>query len=318
MSIRPVSVGRGLLAAVLSMAIAGCSNSEPAATTVEPAPVEDSELALVDPPRAVTTPTGVVVPVLSANGSSYVVSTPCGRDTTLVWGQPLRDIQVVLDPGHGGSEDGAIGGSLTEATVNFEVAQLTASLLTAKGISVALTRTSDYRIPVTSRVAVIEALRPQAYVSIHHNSSPVDPSDEPGSEVYVQRSSAESARLGGLIHDRVVQVLSSFEGVTWISARNAGVLSVVNEDGEDAYGIVRGPSSPGVLAELAYLSNPSEAELIGTEEYQLAVSEAMADAIINFLTEPDAEGTELSSDEREFPVDNSTGGSQNCEDPELV
>lgn len=309
---------RRALAVVVAipLVLAACSGDRPTVSTSNSAaPITEGS---GEAPKAVVSSTGIVLPVLSSDGSSYVVSTPCGRDAELAWGQPLRDITVVLDPGHGGvSEPGAKSGELTESAINLLVAQRTAALLEAEGVSVAMTRTSDYRIPITSRVAIIEALAPQAYISIHHNSSPVEPSDSPGSEVYAQSGSDESRRLAGLIYKKVFDSLSGFDAVKWISAREPGVITVLDEDGQDAYGIVRGPSSPGVLAELAYLSNPSEAEFIATEEYQDVVSAALAGSILDFISNSNARGGGFVDKPREFRVDNSTGGSQDCQDPDL-
>lgn len=303
--------------ALCALLFAACSADRPELQS----PVSTAPTTPVEPsgtPTVVISPTGVVVPVLSADGASYVVSTPCGNDASLSGGQPLRNIQVVIDPGHGGDERGATQGDLTEAAVNLAVAQQTSALLETQGITTALTRTSDYRIPITSRVAIIEALKPRAYISIHHNSANVEPSETPGTEVYPQSGSDDSRRLGGLIYQEVVDSLTGFDAISWISASEPGVISVLDEDGEDAYGIVRGPSVPGVLAELAYLSNPSEADFIASEEYQSVVSTALAEALAAFVSNPNARGSGFVDDARSFAVDNSTGGVEDCVDPDLV
>jgi N-acetylmuramoyl-L-alanine amidase len=269
-------------------------------------------------PPALITGTGVVVPVIGADQDGYLVTTPCGNEASVDWGQPLTPVDVVLDPGHGGDEEGAIGPSgETEAELNLDVTRRVATALEREGISVALTRTGDYRIPISLRAAIADQLEAELFVSIHHNSpTPTPgPTNGPGTEVYVQTTSEESKRLGGLIYEEVVQTLSQFDA-DWASRDDAGVLTVVNESGEDAYGITRYPQATSVLAELAYLSNPSEALVFGTNEYRQAAAEAVAIAIVRFLDTEDP-GTGFIDQPRLAQLSGSTGGDDGCTDPRL-
>ena len=80
---------------------------------------------LGDAPPALVTATGILVPVVGRSDEGYLVRTPCGNDVELLWGQPVGPVDVVLDPGHGGDEQGAIGPSgETEAEVNDEIREL--------------------------------------------------------------------------------------------------------------------------------------------------------------------------------------------------
>lgn len=76
--------------------------------------------------RAVTTPNGVVLAVLSSSGAGrYLARSPCGREVS-VTGTALAGATVVLDPGHGGDEPGAVGpGGATEKDVNLAIARFT-------------------------------------------------------------------------------------------------------------------------------------------------------------------------------------------------
>ena len=96
-------------------------------------------------------------------------------------GTPLTGANVVLDPGHGGDEPGAVGpAGTTEKAVNLAIAQEAKRQLEALGATVVLTRTADYRITLVSRAAIATSLRPQLFVSIHHNAAPDGPRDGPG------------------------------------------------------------------------------------------------------------------------------------------
>ena len=266
--------------------------------------------------NAMITPTGVVLPVIGQAAAGYLTTTPCGTAAIIRWGQPVGPVQVVVDPGHGGDERGAIGeNGLAEATVNLQVARQVAAELTERGISVVLTRNADYRLPITERVALADALEAQAFVSIHHNSPAAVPSASPGTEVYVQSRSAEASRLGGLIHQQVTAGLDRFN-VPWVARSDAGVLSVLNEDGEDAYGIIRRPSAPSALVEVAYLGNADEAELMESASYIESVGQAVAVAMEQYLT-TDAGGTGQIPTPRVFNPSGETGGNEGCVDPPL-
>jgi N-acetylmuramoyl-L-alanine amidase len=191
-------------------------------------------------------------------------------------------------------------------------------LLERQGLTVALTRTADYRITISNRAAIADRLGAKAFVSIHHNSpTPSTPNEAgtPGTEVYPQLGSEEASRLGGLIYDDVVAALAPFD-IEWSAAANAGVIQVINSAGEDAYGIVRRPSVPTALVELAYLSNPPEALLISTVDYRQTAAAALAQAIARFVNTTDV-GTGFVEEPRLTDPSAETGGSDGCIDPPL-
>lgn len=295
--------------------------SAEASTNPAPTTERDSLLpelaALGDAPRVLISPTGLLVPVLARTGTGYRVLTPCGNEAELVFGQPVWAAEVVLDPGHGGDEKGALGPSgATEAELNLDIARRTAGLLERQGITVALTRTGDYRIPVRNRAAIADQLGAAAFVSIHHNSPTPDPSDGPGTEVFVKAATPESSRLGGLIYEELVNALGVFD-VTWASRPDAGVLTVLNDAGENAYGITRYPTTPVALAELAYISNPAEAVVLSTSEYRQTAAEALTEAIVRFLDTAEP-GSGFVDKPRLFNPSAETGGTDGCIDPPLT
>lgn len=277
----------------------------------EPVPFVD------DTPRVLITPTGVVVPIVSTLTTSYSVLTPCGNRARISWGYPISSADVVLDPGHGGAvETGAVGpNGLTEKELNLEVAKRTARILESRGISVVLTRTADYRIPLSTRAEIANVLEAKAIVSIHHNAPNANPSPTPGTEVFIQDGVPESARLGGLLQEEIVAALDQFE-VNWTISSDAGAIVVLNDSGLNSYGMIRRPEMPAVLAELGYLSNAEEAELFATTEYQQVAATALADGIDRWFN-TGAPGSGFRDEPRRFTPSGGTGGSDGCEDPEL-
>lgn len=251
-------------------------------TTTLPEPTTTSSLP--PQPLALITPSGVPVAILEAVDTGWRVLTPCGREALLPGGTPVGRVDVVLDPGHGGEADiGAVGpNGLTEKEINLAVARAVEERLHARGTSVLLTRTADYASILSARAALADAVQAELMVSIHHNAPTPGPSPTPGTEVFVQQGSGDSRRLGGLLHHQVVEALSSFE-VAWTAAPDAGVMTVTNTRGSDAYGIIRHPDTTTALVEIGYISNRAEAELFATPEYLEVVADALADAISAYL-----------------------------------
>ncbi len=309
----------------------GTTVGDPAAGVAEPGGVADEpttdpdtgdvaerpQVAAPSEAGALITPTGVVVPVTDFTALGYEVMTPCGVPGLVSWGTPLTEIEIVLDPGHGGDiETGAVGpNGLVERDINLTLAKRTANELAERGISVVLTRTGDYRVPLSVRAEIANQLGARAIISIHHNAPQGSPSAVPGTEIFVQKDSEESRRLGGTLYEAIVDALDDFD-IEWQAAPDAGVLEVLNDDGEDTYGMVRRPEMPGVLVELGYLANPAEAEFFATDDYADVASVALADGIEAWLI-TDAEGDGFVDEPRNFTPNGLTGGSSGCVDPAL-
>lgn len=230
-------------------------------------------------------------------------------------GTPIHGVDVVLDPGHGGPVDtGAVATTgLAEKDLNLDVAVAVQQLLTSRGISVVMTRTGDYTSPLGVRADFADALNAKLMVSIHHNAPTPGPSPVPGIEVFIQDGSADSRRLGGLLWEHAMAALSLFD-VAWAAASDAGVMTVLNTRGIDAYGIIRGPDTPTALIELGYISNRAEAELFAEPKYVPVAARGIADAIETYLAS-DAPGAGFG----EGRVFNPRPGvsSDVCEDPDL-
>ncbi len=267
--------------------------------------------------KVLITPTGVVVPVVAETPSAYLVTTPCGANARVVWGTPIFEADIVLDPGHGGSvETGAVGpNGLIEKDLNLDIAKRTARLLERQGISVVLTRTADYRMPLSVRAEVANSLAAEAIISIHHNAPNANPSTGPGTEIFIQQDSPQSRRLGGILWEEITGALEPLN-LQWTAAADAGAVVVLNEDGGEAYGMIRRPEVPAVLAELAYISNPEEAEFLNTDQYRNLAATALADGILRWLGTTDT-GAGFVDQPRTFTPSGLTGGSDGCEDPDL-
>ncbi len=268
-------------------------------------------------PRVWATSTGVVGAVLDRDGDRTLIRTPCGDEAWVSGGQPVAGVAVVIDPGHGGDEPGAVGPTgLVEKDLNLLIAQAVVVELERVGIVAQLTRTADYRITLLSRAEIATAFEAQAFVSIHHNAAPAVTWPGPGSETYYQIADDESRRLAGLLYEEIVDALDDFEA-EWMADSDAGAKYRPNSNGGDYYGILRRSAGvPSVLTEAAYLSNATEEALLRRPEVQQSEARAIAQGIARFLTASDPGSGFVEPLPRTSPA-GPGGGADNCVDPAL-
>ncbi len=184
------------------------------------------------------------------------------------------------------------------------------------GVRTVLTRTADYRITLATRADIVKALQPRAFVSVHHNAEPDGAFPKPGSETYYQVASGESKRLAGLLYEEAVKTLSAYN-VAWVADTDAGAKYRRNTNGDDYYGILRRTQGvPSSLAELAFVSNPPEAELLTRADVRQAEGQGVARAILRFLNTRDPGSGFTEPYPRESPAGGG-GGASNCQDPPL-
>lgn len=343
------TAGRYLVALLLLSAASGCQADVPKTpvaprASVSPSPVQPSPSPLPspsptvspDPPglfmtgpagaalsasaggsAASTLRAGIVLPYRELSGEWVRVVTPCDNDgwVPASSGTFLPKPEVVLDPGHGGKEPGAVGPTdLTEKELNLDVAARTAAHLRKQGVSVELTRTGDYRATLGFRTTAAKGAR--AFVSIHHNSDPDGPRSNPGTETYFQYRSKESKRLAGLIYEETAKALAPFPA-QWVGDTDAGAKWRLNTRGGDYYGILRQSGEAGItgsLAELAFISNPSEEQLLRRDDVREAEAASLTRSLVRFLRTNDQGSGFTTPYERTEPA-GSGGGRSGCEDP---
>ncbi len=304
-------------------AVLGRAPTTTATTTTAPTPntAAPTTTAAIAPTRseakAVITPSGVVVPVIAFDDADgrWQVRTPCNRTASVADGSPIAHVDVVLDPGHGGVEPGAISpGGLREAEVNLGVSREAKTALEAAGYTVLLTRTADYELGLLPRAEIARAIQPRAFVSVHHNADPDGPRPGPGSEIFYQIASPDSKRLAGLLYEEIVAALSAYD-VAWVSDTDAGVKYRQGQQG-DYYAMLRRPGSVvSVLTEAAFMSNPPEAALLARPDVQKVEGEALASAVVRYLTTSDPGSGFTEPYPRTEPPD--TGQPHVCQDPPL-
>jgi N-acetylmuramoyl-L-alanine amidase len=262
---------------------------------------------------------GIPVPYSTVQNGWARIETPCEQTRWMRVDEGINISRpvVILDPGHGGDEQGAVGpNGLTEKAVNLDVASKAAALLTAQGVPVLLTRTGDYRATLGFRVALAAAVKPDLLISIHHNSDPDGRMDRPGSETYYQHRSGDSKRLAGLMFEETIRALSSLPAA-WVGDTDAGAKWRLNSRGEDYYGLLRRAREAGVtsiLAEMAFVTNPSEEALLAREETRRLEADAVARAVIRYLRSKDP-GSGFTTPYPRTEAAGPGGGRGGCIDP---
>ncbi|MCI3281386.1 N-acetylmuramoyl-L-alanine amidase [Synechococcus sp. PCC 6717] len=173
---------------------------------------------------------------------------------------------VVIDPGHGGSDAGAIGiGGIREKDIVIDISQQVAQFLQQQGVQVILTRTSDIDLELAPRVSMAERARANAFVSIHANAISMARPDVNGVETYY--APGKSSRLAAAIQN---SILSS------LNVRDRGVRAA-------RFYVIRNTSMDAALVETGFVTGAEDAANLSNPAWRTQMAQAIARGILNFL-----------------------------------
>jgi N-acetylmuramoyl-L-alanine amidase len=178
---------------------------------------------------------------------------------------------VVIDPGHGGSDPGAVSGGVQEKDLNLSVALKLNKLLKAKGVNTKLTRSTDVFIGLYERTDISNDLDADLFVSIHHNA--YKESSNGTETLYNNDKGSYGVGFSGLSFAKIVQN----KMVEKLGFYDRGVVNRPN------LAVLKGSKAPAVLAEIGFITNPTERSKLITERYQNLAAEALCDSIIEAL-----------------------------------
>ena len=187
----------------------------------------------------------------------------------------LKGKIVAIDPGHGGSDPGAISvrGS-KEKLLNLNLSLIVKTILEKAGATVYMTRENDIdvsspdasdRDELRARTLVGNNNRADIFISIHHNSSAN--SDLNGVTTYYYRKTLFDVVLAQSIQDAMAQA----GGLTNIGARTANFF------------VVKNTTMPAALLEIGYMSNPQEEQLLTGQAFQQKMAQAIVAGIDQFF-----------------------------------
>lgn len=170
----------------------------------------------------------------------------------------LSGWKFCVDPGHGGSDGGAVGPTgLEEKDVNLRVALYLKDLLEAEGAEVLMTRYDDAAVSITQRWQMANAWGAHRFVSIHHNDM-VNQLEVNGTETWVhQYASEDSLQLANAVQAELVGELG---------LPNRGVKRTVINSPND-FGVLKNTTMPAILTEASFISNPQEEQRLRDPSY---------------------------------------------------
>ncbi|WHZ56657.1 SH3 domain-containing protein [Metabacillus hrfriensis] len=190
--------------------------------------------------------------VVSQSGEGSSVTRPGGDVTSY-----LKNKTVVLDPGHGGRDGGAIGtrGTL-EKNLTMSTAKLVFDKLKASGADVHLTRSSDSYISLSSRVSTSHYRNADAFISFHFDS--IDNRSVNGMTTYYYSGSKDKP-LASPVHSELM--------------RQTKLKDRGTKFGD--YHVIRENNQPAILLELGYVSNSTEEMTVRSSTYQERVAQGV-------------------------------------------
>ena len=284
-----------------SAAITAVNTPAPAPAPAAAAPAAD----LPDPPKVPLKPITTPLPAASSTAPTEAGPAAAARRnsdgrSSLTRALGLKVTRVVIDPGHGGHDQGTVGPKgYMEKELVLDVAQRLGTLIEEKlGSEVIYTRADDTFIPLEGRTQLANEKKADLFLSIHANSSPVV--SIRGVETYylnltsakdaldvASRENASSQKsifeLRNLIQQitlhekldeskefagRVQTAMQSFEHTYSPSAKNRGVKKA-------PFVVLIGANMPSILCEIGFLSNAREEALLRRPEHRQKLAEAL-------------------------------------------
>ena len=214
--------------------------------------------------------------------------------------------RIVIDPGHGGHDPGTIAKGLTEANLTLDVALRLEKLLQKElGIEVVLTRRTDVYIPLEERTAIANRENADLFLSIHANSSRTATAkgietyflsfaSSPEAEAIAARENSASERemhqlpdiikaislnnkldesrdLANMVQDSLVSTLRKSNK----EVRSRGVKKA-------PFVVLIGAAMPSVLAEISFITNRQELQLVKTAAYKDKIAQALYSAVLRY------------------------------------
>ena len=178
---------------------------------------------------------------------------------------------VVLDPGHGGHDNGAPSRFGYEKNFALDVALRARTLLEAEGFKVVMTRSADIFIPLTQRASVANAIKDSIFVSIHFNSATSNP-DARGFEIYsIAPRGAPATNDGAFtirdLRDEPGDIVDTQSTALAGSVFHSLLGNVPLQDRglkHARFAVLRLCTQPAVLVECGFVSNAAESALIGS------------------------------------------------------
>ncbi|HQZ41138.1 MAG TPA: N-acetylmuramoyl-L-alanine amidase [Vicinamibacterales bacterium] len=274
--------------------------SDAVVTTAPGGPAAPSDRVAEAPPEGVSLaaapPTAAPAAPLSNGKGGFSLSRQLGLSVS----------RIVIDPGHGGRDPGAGAHGIKEADLTLDIAlRLEKLLANEPGTEVVLTRRTDVYVPLEERTAIANRESADLFLSIHANASRntaahgvetyyLSFASSPDAEAVAARENSASERAmhhlpdiikaialnNKLDESRDLAAMVQESMVTGLrrSNRNLRNLGVKKAP----FVVLIGAGMPSVLAEMSFLTNRAEAQLLKTSAYKQRMAEALHAAVLNY------------------------------------
>lgn len=243
------------------------------------------------------------------------VSPMVPRETPKIGDHPKRDIIVVVDPGHGGKDPGAVGAKgEREKDVVLSIAQLLGKRLKKeKGFDVKLVRNDDFFVPLRKRVEIARQHKADMFISVHADAAPRLTAS--GASVYcLSEGGATSATarfmaqrengadllgatsllnlkdkdpmLAGVILDMSMSatIAASLQLGNTVLGSLAGITTLHQKRVEQAgFAVLKSPDVPSILVETGFISNVRDSQRLVTARHQQAVADGLFEGLQRYF-----------------------------------
>ncbi len=259
-----------------------------------------------------------IVKILNKEDSSPRISEdPIAQLIKKVRSQPLvyEDRVVVIDPGHGGKDPGAIGhGGIREKDINLAIAKKVAYYLKRDGrFKVILTRKGDYFIPLHKRAEIALRNKADLFISVHADAAPRRNPRARGTQIFAlsyrravekksqilknrkyarlvlgEAADIKSGVVKKVLADLALDVTLS-ESVYFAKLLSGEMKRVIGKGvyfkgiNRAGFAVLKTPGIPSVLVETGFITNPSESKKLRNPEFQRKVAWSIYRAIVRYF-----------------------------------
>jgi N-acetylmuramoyl-L-alanine amidase len=218
----------------------------------------------------------------------------------------LGAARIVIDPGHGGHDPGAQVPGLDESALVLDVAlRLEQRLKNTPGVEVILTRRTNAYVPLDERTAIANRARADLFLSIHANASPnpdargietyfLDFAPNADAEAIAARENADSGKTMRNLSDivRAITLNDKIDESRKFALRvQSGLYAQLRRTNTQArslgvkkapFQVLIGATMPSVLAEISFLTNEHEADLLESDSYRDEIASALYDGVMGY------------------------------------
>jgi len=192
---------------------------------------------------------------------------------------------IVIDPGHGGKDSGALGKKFKEKDITLALGRRVASLLKKLGYKVYLTRNSDTTVELKKRPALAKRVKADIFISIHANKAGTK--SVSGIETFTMTpagsSSTYSKKPSSTSYAGNKNDANNTALTYWVQRSLVAKTKAVDRGLKRArFMVLKEAPCPAVLVETGFLSNAKEEKLLGTNAYQWKVARGIVQGILRY------------------------------------